>query len=70
MLKATRKQADPYKSKLKVSASHSGPHPLPVEVTAAEEEQAATFGQTSPQKLSLKGSQLGGSILIGNYNVS
>nr|NP_001260558.1 PH domain leucine-rich repeat protein phosphatase, isoform B [Drosophila melanogaster]NP_609938.1 PH domain leucine-rich repeat protein phosphatase, isoform A [Drosophila melanogaster]Q9VJ07.1 RecName: Full=Protein phosphatase PHLPP-like protein; AltName: Full=PH domain leucine-rich repeat protein phosphatase; AltName: Full=dPHLPP [Drosophila melanogaster]AAF53751.1 PH domain leucine-rich repeat protein phosphatase, isoform A [Drosophila melanogaster]AGB93093.1 PH domain leucine-rich repeat  len=68
MLKATRKQADPYKSKLKVSASHSGPHPLPVEVTAAEEEQAATFGQTSPQKLSLKGSQLGGSILIGNYN--
>ncbi|EDW55712.1 protein phosphatase PHLPP-like protein [Drosophila sechellia] len=68
MLKATRKPADPYKSKLKVSASHSGPHPLPAEVTAAEEEQAATFGQTSPQKLSLKGSQLGGSILIGNYN--
>ncbi|XP_043644712.1 protein phosphatase PHLPP-like protein [Drosophila teissieri] len=68
MLKATRKPADPYKSKLKVSASHSGPHPLPAEVTGAEEQQAATFGQTSPQKLSLKGSQLGGSILIGNYN--
>ncbi|XP_052853376.1 protein phosphatase PHLPP-like protein isoform X1 [Drosophila gunungcola] len=33
-----------------------------------EEEQATTGGQTSPQKLSLKGSQLGGSILIGNYN--
>ncbi|XP_039482031.1 protein phosphatase PHLPP-like protein [Drosophila santomea] len=68
MLKATRKPADPYKSKLKVSASHSGPHPLPAEVTEAEEQQAATLGQTSPQKLSLKGSQLGGSILIGNYN--
>ncbi|XP_037709590.1 protein phosphatase PHLPP-like protein isoform X1 [Drosophila subpulchrella] len=68
MLKATRKPADPYKSKLKVSASHSGPHPLPVELAEEEEEQASTSGQTSPQKLSLKGSQLGGSILIGNYN--
>jgi len=69
MLKATRKPADPYKSKLKVSASHSGPHPLPVKL-AEEEAEASTGGQTSPQKLSLKGSQLGGSILIGNYNVS
>ncbi|XP_017069855.1 protein phosphatase PHLPP-like protein [Drosophila eugracilis] len=66
MLKATRKPADPYKSKLKVNASHNGPHPKSVELT--EEEEASTGGQTSPQKLSLKGSQLGGSILIGNYN--
>ncbi|XP_016978954.1 protein phosphatase PHLPP-like protein [Drosophila rhopaloa] len=68
MLKATRKPADPYKSKLKVNASHSGPHPVPVELAGKEVEEASTGGQTSPQKLSLKGSQLGGSILIGNYN--
>lgn len=64
MLKATaRKMTDPYKSKLKLSASHSSAE-LP------EEEATSGGGQASPQKLSLKGSQLGGSILIGNYNVS
>ncbi|KAH8245194.1 hypothetical protein KR032_006078 [Drosophila birchii] len=66
MLKATaRKMTDPYKSKLKLSASHGGSNPLPVESLP---EEATNGGQTSPQKLSLKGSQLGGSILIGNYN--
>ncbi|KAH8298140.1 hypothetical protein KR018_008513 [Drosophila ironensis] len=68
MLKATRKPVDPYKSKLKVNASHShsrsGASPLPVELA----DGASSGGQPSPQKLSLKGSQLGGSILIGNYN--
>lgn len=53
MLKATaRKMTDPYKSKLKLSASHSSAE-LP------EEEATSGGGQASPQKLSLKGSQLG-----------
>ncbi|KAH8412964.1 hypothetical protein KR009_007210 [Drosophila setifemur] len=66
MLKATRKPTDLYKSKLKVNASRSAASPLPVDLA----EEASSPGQSSPQKLSLKGSQLGGSILIGNYNVS
>ncbi|KAH8350463.1 hypothetical protein KR067_002585 [Drosophila pandora] len=65
MLKATRKPTDPYKSKLKVNASRNEASMLPVDSA----DEATNGGQsTSPQKLSLKGSQLGGSILIGNYN--
>ncbi|EDW37254.1 GL26161 [Drosophila persimilis] len=72
MLKATRKPTDPYKSKLKVNASNNSSVKPPLPIELSEEGNGSGSGSssspTTPQKLSLKGSQLGGSILIGNYN--
>ncbi|SPP86222.1 protein phosphatase PHLPP-like protein [Drosophila guanche] len=69
MLKATRKpSADPYKSKLKVNASNNNSVKPPLPIELSEEANGSGSSPTTPQKLSLKGSQLGGSILIGNYN--
>ncbi|XP_033150769.1 protein phosphatase PHLPP-like protein [Drosophila busckii] len=66
MLKATKKSTTVNKSKLKVAASNGHEQSQLQQLQSLEQQQ----GSDSPplKKLSLKGNQLCGSILIDNYN--